>query len=180
METAKKTPVNFGKAAIVFVFTFVCLLVGIVGLGTSAHMPLVLASIVAAFVGVSSGFKWSEMEAGMSETIKASAPAILIMYIIGMVIGTWILGGVVPTMIYYGLKILSPQIFLVASCFLCIIVSTLRLMGFLRIHSIMQKITLLPSNAGIGTRLNAAQYTPISAAIFKKFDTPLAATFEVT
>lgn len=61
----------------------------------------------------------------MSETIKASAPAILIMLIIGMVIGTWILGGVVPTMIYYGLSWISPKVFLVTACLLCTLVATL-------------------------------------------------------
>ena len=120
----KKAPVSFGKAVLVFAATFACLLLGIIQFGTSAHMPLVIATGIAAIVGVTSGYKWSEMEDGMSETIKASAPAILIMLIIGMVIGTWILGGIVPTMIYYGLTWLSPSIFLLASCLLCALVST--------------------------------------------------------
>ena len=104
---AKKAPVSFWKAVFVFVVTFACILIGIIKFGTSAHMPLVIAAGVAAIVGVASGYKWSEMEEGMSETIKASAPAILIMLIIGMVIGTWILGGVVPTMIYYGVALMG-------------------------------------------------------------------------
>ena len=117
--TGTKKTVGFGKALVVFICVFALILCGINVLGTSAHIPLVIATIVAAIAGVSSGFTWDEMEKGMSETIKASAPAILIMLIIGMVVGTWMLGGIIPTMIYYGLTWLSPKIFLFAACALC-------------------------------------------------------------
>lgn len=122
--TGTKKTVGFGKALVVFICVFALILCGINVLGTSAHIPLVIATIVAAIAGVSSGFTWDEMEKGMSETIKASAPAILIMLIIGMVVGTWMLGGIIPTMIYYGLTWLSPKIFLFAACALCVMVST--------------------------------------------------------
>ena len=122
--TGTKKTVGFGKALVVFICVFALILCGINVLGTSAHIPLVIATIVATIAGVSSGFTWDEMEKGMSETIKASAPAILIMLIIGMVVGTWMLGGIIPTMIYYGLTWLSPKIFLFAACALCIMVST--------------------------------------------------------
>ena len=122
--TGTKKTVGFGKALVVFICVFVLILCGINVLGTSAHIPLVIATIVATIAGVSSGFTWDEMEKGMSETIKASAPAILIMLIIGMVVGTWMLGGIIPTMIYYGLTWLSPKIFLFAACALCVMVST--------------------------------------------------------
>lgn len=107
--TGTKKTVGFGKALVVFICVFVLILCGINVLGTSAHIPLVIATIVATIAGVSSGFTWDEMEKGMSETIKASAPAILIMLIIGMVVGTWMLGGIIPTMIYYGLTWLSRK-----------------------------------------------------------------------
>ena len=61
-----------------------------------------------------------------------------------------------------------------------IMVSTFRLIGFFLIHSIRQKITLQPSNAGIGNRLNTAKFTPINAKIFKNEAKPLDATSEVT
>lgn len=117
----KRKEIGFGPLVVVFICTFACILVGIIGLGTSAQMPPVITSAIAVAVGVAHEYKYSEMEERMSETIKASAPAILI---IGMVIGTWILGGIVLTMIYYGLSWISPKIFLLASCLLCTIVST--------------------------------------------------------
>ena len=70
--TGTKKTVGFGKALVVFICVFVLILCGINVLGTSAHIPLVIATIVATIAGVSSGFTWDEMEKGMSETIKAS------------------------------------------------------------------------------------------------------------
>ena len=69
--TKEKKPVSFGLSVAVFIFVFVSILSGIMVFGTSAHMPLVISAAVAAAVGVFSGYKWSEMEEGMSETFKA-------------------------------------------------------------------------------------------------------------
>jgi NhaC family Na+:H+ antiporter len=66
---------------------------------------------------------WKEIQDGMVHGIHLAMGAILILMVVGIMIGTWILGGVVPTMIYYGLKILSPGIFLVATMVICSIVS---------------------------------------------------------
>ena len=115
--------VGLWPSLLVFVFLFVSILAGTRLFGTSAHIPLVLASVAAAIVAIASGYTWKELESGMGETIKATCIGILIMPIIGMVVGTWMLGGIVPTMIYYGLTWLSPKIFLVATCLICTMVS---------------------------------------------------------
>ena len=146
--TGTKKTVGFGKALVVFICVFVLILCGINVLGTSAHIPLVIATIVATIAGVSSGFTWDEMEKGMSETIKASAPAILIMLIIGMVVGTWMLGGIIPTMIYYGLTWLSPKIFLFAACALCVMVSTFTGSSWTTMGTLSDTTNLAPAMAG--------------------------------
>lgn len=93
-------------------------------LEASPHIPLFTSAIVAALVGMFIlKVDWATIEEGVVDTIKMSMGAILILMIIGMVIGTWILSGVVPVMIYYGLQILSPSIFLVATLLMCSIVS---------------------------------------------------------
>lgn len=98
--------------------------VGILMYGASPHVPLIGAAAVAGLVSVYRlGFKWSELELSMFNSIKMAMQAILIIIIIGVLIGTWIVSGVVPCMIYWGLKILSPNIFLVASTLVCCIVS---------------------------------------------------------
>ncbi len=90
----------------------------------SGHIPLILGSVVAA--GVSSfalGMSWKAIQRGMTLGIFTALPAILILMIVGLLIGIWIASGVVPVMIYYGLKILAPGYFLVAACIICSLIS---------------------------------------------------------
>ncbi|MEF9991375.1 MAG: Na+/H+ antiporter NhaC [Romboutsia sp.] len=90
----------------------------------SAHIPLVLGGVFAGCVAIFKlGFTWKELEEGILSTISMTMPSILILLVVGMLIGTWILSGVVPSMIYWGLNILSPGIFLVATTLICAIVS---------------------------------------------------------
>ncbi|KXG76583.1 Na+/H+ antiporter NhaC [Thermotalea metallivorans] len=121
----EKTPrkLSIWEALIVIAFLIVSLMVTILKYEGSPHIPILATTVVAALVAVRAGYKWSVIEEGIIETIRMSMQAVLILMIIGTIIGTWILSGVVPTMIYYGLKILSPGIFLVATCLICCIVS---------------------------------------------------------
>ncbi|MGO5023316.1 Na+/H+ antiporter NhaC [Lawsonibacter sp. LCP25S3_G6] len=170
----KKAPVDFGKSAIVFVITFALILSGIMLFGTSAHMPLVLAAAVAGIVGILSGYKWTEMEAGICDTIKASAPAMLIMLIIGMVIGTWMLGGIVPTMIYYGLTWISPKIFLLTACLLCTLVSTFTGSSWSTMGTV--GVALMGVGAGLGVNAGMTCGAIISGAYFGDKISPLSDT----
>lgn len=98
--------------------------VGIFMYGASPHVPLVGATAVAGVVAVYRlGYKWKDLEESMFKSINMAMQAILIIIIIGILIGTWIASGVVPCMIYWGLKILSPKIFLVAAVLVCCVVS---------------------------------------------------------
>ncbi len=90
----------------------------------SAHIPLLVGGIFTAGIAIFKlGFTWKELEEGILSTINTTMPSILILLIVGVLIGTWIISGIVPSMIYYGLNILSPSIFLVATTIICAIVS---------------------------------------------------------
>lgn len=124
METKMKKQATVLHALIPIVFLIGSLMYTILVIGGSPHIPLALSAFVAGGVAMLGlGYTWTELEEGMVETIKMSMGAIIILMIIGMIIGSWILGGIVPAMIYYGLQILSPSIFLVTACILCCIVS---------------------------------------------------------
>ncbi|MFV8783583.1 Na+/H+ antiporter NhaC [Microbulbifer sp. SA54] len=86
------------------------------------QIALLLCAGIAALVGMKNGFTWSEMEGGMLHGIGLVFGAILILLAVGALIGSWILAGTVPSMIYYGVQILSPQWFYAASCLICAIV----------------------------------------------------------
>lgn len=87
------------------------------------HLALICAAIVAAIVAVANGWKWNYLEQGIIMAISRSMQAMLILMMVGLLIGSWIPGGVIPSLIYYGLKVLNPTIFLFAGCLLCCIVS---------------------------------------------------------
>lgn len=90
----------------------------------SAHIPLLVGGVfIGALAIFKLGFTWKELEEGILSTINSTMPSILILLVVGILIGTWILSGVVPSMIYWGLSILSPGIFLVATTLICAIVS---------------------------------------------------------
>ena len=111
-------------ALIPVLFLIVSLFLAIQVIGADPHIPLFTSAIVAALVGMFVlKVEWSEIEEGIVDTIKMSMGAVIILMIIGMVIGTWILSGAVPVMIFYGLKILSPKIFLLATLLMCSVVS---------------------------------------------------------
>lgn len=111
-------------AALVPVFFLIAALsVTIIVFKESAHIPLILSAGVAAAVGIAYGRKWKDIERGMVHGITLALGAVLILMIVGTMIGTWIQGGIVPTMTYFGLQALSPGIFLVATLLICSIVS---------------------------------------------------------
>lgn len=84
---------------------------------------LILAAALAAAISLFIGVPWVEIQEKMLENIRAATPAILILLMVGALVGTWLIGGIVPTMIYYGLQIFNPSIFIVSCCILTAIAS---------------------------------------------------------
>lgn len=85
-------------------------------------MALILAATVAALIGIKNGHTWKDIEKGMIETISMSLHAVLILLMVGSLIGSWILAGTVPTMIYYGVDFIAPDYFYMTSCLVCALV----------------------------------------------------------
>ena len=92
-------------------------------LGGANQLALLLSAAFAAIIGLKSGTSWKSILKGVSNSIASTTPAIIILLLIGSLAGTWLISGIVPTMIYYGLQILNPKIFLVAAAIICAIVS---------------------------------------------------------
>ncbi|MBQ8994032.1 MAG: Na+/H+ antiporter NhaC [Turicibacter sp.] len=112
------------EALIPIVFLIIILALSLTIFNVDPQIPLLLATGVASLIGVYRlKFKWADLEDGIISTIKMALQSVLILLIVGTLIGTWILSGVVPSMIYWGLNLLSPSIFLVATFLVCSIVS---------------------------------------------------------
>ncbi len=87
------------------------------------HLPIILATAVGVLISLKLGHNWESLQAAIVRGISMAMPAILILMAIGILIGAWVASGVVPLMVFYGLKLLSPSVFLVASCLICSVVS---------------------------------------------------------
>ncbi|MBN1224567.1 MAG: Na+/H+ antiporter NhaC [Candidatus Aminicenantes bacterium] len=114
-------PLTIALIPVLFLIIFLSL--ALIVFKQQPHIPLIAASAVAALIAVAFKHRWQEIHEGMVFGISLAMGAILILMIVGCLIGTWIEGGIVPSMIYYGLKVLSPKIFLVATLVICSIVS---------------------------------------------------------
>jgi len=91
--------------------------------GGPNQIALMMAATMAATVGIRLGYSWKDLEDGIVHGISLSLSAVLILLIVGALIGSWILAGIVPTMIYYGLQLLTPAVFFPSACLLCCLVS---------------------------------------------------------
>ncbi|GGB28035.1 Na+/H+ antiporter NhaC [Allosediminivita pacifica] len=87
------------------------------------HIPLAIGLAITGIVGIYLGHEWPSLENGVFRVINVSLPSVSVLIVVGMIIGVWIASGTVPTLIYYGLVILSPSIFLAASMVMCAVVS---------------------------------------------------------
>lgn len=87
------------------------------------QIALFFSASIAVIIGLKNGYQWADMEQAMVNGISLSLGAVLILFSVGALIGTWLLSGTVPSLIYYGLQVLEPSWFYAASCVLCCIVS---------------------------------------------------------
>lgn len=170
-----KKQATIGHALIPIVFLMVALICTLKLWGGDPHLAILAAAVVAGAVAILGlGYTWAELEEGVVETIKMAMSAILILMIIGMIIGTWILAGIVPTMIYYGLKILTPSIFLVATCLICAVVSLATGSSWTTAGTV--GIALVGVGAGLGMPLGLVAGAIISGAYFGDKMSPLSDT----
>lgn len=92
----------------------------------ASQVALLIASGTCVLVGwFKKRLDWDVLEREMTEKVANCTPSIIILLLIGAISGTWMVSGIVPTMIYYGMQILHPQWFLVSSCVLCALISLL-------------------------------------------------------
>ena len=92
-------------------------------LSGSNQFILILGAAVAAIVGFINKTSYQKMLEEVSENLKSTSGALLILLMVGALSGTWLVSGIIPTMIYYGLQLLNPTFFLVASVLICAIIS---------------------------------------------------------
>jgi len=124
--TGKKIPYFFALLPIIVLIVLLAYNVFLYGdnsLGGANQLALLFAAATASMIGVKFGSKWNTILNGVSKSISSTTPSLIILLLIGALAGTWLLSGIVPAMIYYGLQILNPKIFLFATAVITAIVS---------------------------------------------------------
>lgn len=111
------------EAIISFLILILVMGIGIIKYEVDPHMPMLIGVIGAALIATKIGYKWPVIRQFMYDGIGQALQAVIILMLIGILVGVWVIAGVVPSMIYYGLLILSPSFFLIACVLICSIAS---------------------------------------------------------
>ena len=113
------------KAVILLVISILGIVIGKVVLNGDISVVLIVDAAIVASLCMIWGIKWADIEEQMKENFKSMTVPIVILMCVGMLVGIWITSGTIPTMIYYGMKFLNPQIFLVMACLIASLMSVM-------------------------------------------------------
>ena len=175
--TDKKIPYFLALAPILFLIILLSINVYLYGddsLGGSNQLALLFSGAVAAIIGILYGNNWKDILEGISNSIKSVTPSIIILLLIGALAGTWLISGIVPAMIYYGLQILNPEIFLFATAIITAIISLATGSSWSTIATI--GIALLGIGQALGLPVGLIGGAIISGAYFGDKMSPLSDT----
>lgn len=167
------------QAFIPIIFLIIALFINVrifgdASLDGSNQIILMLSAGVASLVALRLGIKWKEIREGIVDSISSAMSSMIILLLIGTLAGTWLLSGIVPAMIYYGLQILNPTIFLFAACVVCAIVSVAT--GSSWTTSATVGIALVGIGKALGLPLGMVAGAIISGAYFGDKLSPLSDT----
>ena len=138
------------------------------------QIALLIAAAAAALVGLYNGLSWSYLQEGIVQGISVALGAILIILTVGALVGTWLLAGIVPTMIYFGLELLDPAWFYAASCLMCAVVAVS--IGSSWTTAATIGVALMGIAAGLELSLPIAAGAVVSGAYFGDKMSPLSDT----
>lgn len=125
MERNKEKKPGIIGVLIVFIFLIAAMSIQIFVLKADwvTHITLLFAIVVAAIVALYYGFTWKDIQDGILYGCNLAMLPMLILMMVGVLIATWIPAGTIPSLIYYGLKVISPSVFLFSVCLVCAIAS---------------------------------------------------------
>ena len=138
------------------------------------QIALLFCAGIAIIIGIKNGYKWKELEQAIINGIALSLGAIIILLVVGALIGTWLLSGTVPTLIYYGLQLIDPSWFYPASCILCALVAMS--IGSSWTTAATVGVALMGIGEGMGLSAGITAGAVISGAYFGDKLSPLSET----
>jgi len=175
MYTPKKP--NFIIATIPLLSLIFMAFMSTVYWGIGMLVPIIVGIAVAAIIGKVLSYTWHDLEQSLADGVSKALPAVFILILIGMIIGTWISGGIIPTLIYYGLSIINPNLFLPLVCLITAFVSLILGSSFTSIATI--GLAFMAIGEGMNMPLPIVAGAVISGAFFGDKLSPLSDTTNV-
>ena len=177
MNKTKPVSLSIALLPILFLITLLSLNVYYYGddaLSGANQMTLLLSGAFCSFLAIIKGTPWHNIIEGIRNSISDTLPALLILLLIGALAGTWLISGIVPAMIYYGLQIVNPTYFLIAACIVSAIISLVTGSSWSTIATI--GVALLGIGKAIGMSEAMVAGAIISGAYFGDKMSPLSDT----
>ena len=163
---------------LVLLVALISIVVSIFGdetLSGASQISLIVATAVCVSIGLlRKTITWADFEKALADKIGGVSGGIIILLLIGALGGSWMVGGIVPTLIYYGMQIMSPQWFLVSACIICALVSVITGSSWTTIATI--GIALMGIGQALGFHPGWAAGAIISGAYFGDKISPLSDT----
>ena len=119
----RKDMPTFVESLFVLILIFAIIFATILVFDMPVQIALFVCWFIAMGLGLKLKYKYEELEKAAISSVSSGLQALLILLAVGAMVGTWIAGGIVPSMIYYGLKVINPKIFLFAALIICSITS---------------------------------------------------------
>lgn len=173
MKTKRKD-LTVLQSLLPFIVVIVFGLLSVMRWKVGMNMPIILGIVTACIIGFLNGKAWSELQKGLVDGVARGLPALFILIIIGAIMGSWIQGGIISTLIYYGLKLISPRFFVPAACLVTAIVAVSTGTSFTSIATV--GIALMVTGIGMGFSPPLLAGAIISGAYFGDCISPLSDT----
>ncbi len=172
-EKLMKKP-TFAQAVTPIIFMMVSLVIGVGYMKLKAEPILILVAFLSGIIAMSLGYSWDDMQKGIVEKISMSMPAILILWSVGALIGSWMFSGVIPMIIYYGVEIINPKFLLVTAFLITAVFSTITGTSWGSAGTI--GVAIMGIAGGLGVSLPATAGAVVAGAYFGDKLSPLSDT----
>ncbi|MCG8481957.1 MAG: Na+/H+ antiporter NhaC [Clostridia bacterium] len=170
----EKKTVSSSQALIMLLVSIVVIFSGVLLVHAPTTITLLTSGFIVIILSLCFGIKWDNIQNGILNSINAMMVPILILLAVGMLVGSWVAAGTVPYMIYLGLKVLSPGMFLFVTCLVCSIMSVMMGTSWGTISTV--GIALIGVSAGLGIPLYYTAGAIVVGAIFGDKLSPLSDT----
>lgn len=169
----KRKPTLF-EAVLPIIIMLLFLSIGFGILKLRPEPLLILSSVFAALITLKLGYSWQEMMDGIQEKISLAMPSILILISIGILIGTWMIAGTIPMLIYYGVQMINPKYILVISFVVAAIIAVVTGTSWGAVGTV--GVALIGIATGLEANISATAGAIVAGAFFGDKLSPLSDT----